>query len=59
MLLTKYYYGDEINEDEMGGACSMPSGSLEMCTKYWFKGLKGRDHSQDQGVDGSTIINGS
>jgi hypothetical protein len=28
----------------------------EMCTKFWSKNLKGRDHSEDSGVDGEMIL---
>jgi hypothetical protein len=26
-----------------------------MRTKFWFESLRGRDHSEDQGVDGDNI----
>jgi hypothetical protein len=28
-----------------------------MCTKFWLKSVKGRYHSEDQGVDGRIILN--
>jgi hypothetical protein len=30
-----------------------------MRTEYWSENLKGRDHSEDLGVDGMKIWNGS
>jgi hypothetical protein len=27
-----------------------------MCTRFWSKNLKGRHHSEDLGVNGSTLI---
>jgi hypothetical protein len=27
-----------------------------MCTKFWSQYLKGRDHSEDVGVDGKIIV---
>jgi hypothetical protein len=27
-----------------------------MCTKFWLEGLKGRDHSEDLGIDGKIIL---
>jgi hypothetical protein len=43
-----------MKEDEMGGACSTQE-RLEICTKFWSKNLKGRDHSDDLGIDGRII----
>jgi hypothetical protein len=31
-------------------------GRLEMFTKFWLKSLKGRDHSEELGVDGRIIL---
>jgi hypothetical protein len=44
-----------MKEDEMGRACS---GQEEMrnSTKFWLESLKGRDHSEDLGVDGRIIL---
>ena len=30
MLLTKYFLGDEIDKNEMGGACSMYGGEVRL-----------------------------
>jgi len=27
-----------------------------MCTQFWFENLKGRDHSEDLGIDGKVIL---
>jgi hypothetical protein len=34
-------------------------GRWEMRTKFWSENLKGRDHSEDLGVDGRILLNGS
>jgi hypothetical protein len=42
-----------MKEDEMSGAYSM-HGEDE---KYvWLKGLKGKDHSENLGIDGRTML---
>jgi hypothetical protein len=53
VLFTKYY-GDQINEDEMGGACS--THGKDMHTVLLFGNLKGRDHLEDVGIDGKVIL---
>jgi len=39
----------------MGGHVAR-MGRSEMYTRYWSENLKGRDHSQDLGVDGRIIL---
>jgi hypothetical protein len=48
---TKYYYGDQVKDDEMDSACST-DGRDEMHRKFWTEDLKGRDHSEYLDVDG-------
>jgi hypothetical protein len=43
-------------EGKMGGACSMCGGDEKMRTKFWLESLKGRDHSEDLGVDRVIIL---
>jgi hypothetical protein len=50
ILLPKYYYADKIKENEVGGTCGMHGRG--MCTRFWWKIQKERDHLKDQGVDG-------
>jgi hypothetical protein len=38
---TKCYLGDQIKENEIGGACSMGEVTHK---KFWPRNLKGRDH---------------
>jgi hypothetical protein len=38
----------------MGGACSM-HGDIKMRTKFWLENLKGRDHLEDVGKDGTIL----
>jgi len=39
---------DQIKDDEMAGACSTHGN--------WSENLKGKDHSEDLGVDGKIIL---
>jgi hypothetical protein len=48
--VTRYYHGDQIKEDEMGGVALM--GRREMRTEFWLENLKVRDHSEELGVGG-------
>jgi hypothetical protein len=34
----------------------MVSTSFEMHTKFWLENLKGRDHSEDLGIDGRIVL---
>jgi hypothetical protein len=40
----------------MGGECSTHGGRREIHTKFWSENLKGRDQSDDLGVDGRIIL---
>jgi hypothetical protein len=42
--------GDQVNEDEMGVACSAHGRD-----EKWAENLKGRDHSEDPDVDGEIL----
>jgi len=39
----------------MGGAYSTHEGR-EMLAKFWSRNLKGRNHSEDVGIDGRVIL---
>jgi hypothetical protein len=39
---TKYYSGDKIERNEVGGLCSTNGG--EVCTGFWWENLRGKDH---------------
>jgi hypothetical protein len=49
----KYYYDDQIKEDEMGGVCSAHGGNAY---KMLVIRLKGRKHSKDLDVEGRIIL---
>jgi len=48
---TKCYYGDQIKEDEMGGLYSTYGWDEKWMQNGWSGNLKGRDHSEERGVD--------
>jgi hypothetical protein len=49
------YEGDQIKDDEMGGACMHGRGerSMQNCGQ---KTLNGKDHVEDLDVDGKVIL---
>jgi hypothetical protein len=49
VLLPKYYWADQIKENEVGGTCG--THGRGMCTRFWWEGQKERDHLEGQGVD--------
>jgi hypothetical protein len=49
------YDDDEIKEDEMDGECST-HGEMRNAQKFWLESLRGRDQSQDLGVDWRVIL---
>ena len=53
--LTPYFSGDQIEKDEMGGACST-MGRGEMYVGLWWGNLRERDYLEDSGVDGRIIL---
>ena len=55
-MLSKYFSSDQIEENELGGACSMFWGTGEVYTKFWWGNLSERDHLENPGLDGSTIL---
>jgi len=48
-------FGDKIEYNDMGGACST-MGRGEAYTGLWWGNLRERDHLEDPGVDGRTIL---
>jgi len=56
VLLAKYYSGNQIEKNEMGGACSTYGGRGEVHTVLWCGNLKERDHFENPGVDGRIIL---
>jgi len=52
----KYYSGDQIEKNEIGGACSKYWGRGEMYAKFWWDNLREKDHFEDRGVGGKIII---
>jgi len=46
--------GDQIKVGEIGGSCS--TRQMGNAYKFWSGNLKGRDHSEDLGIDGKIIL---
>jgi hypothetical protein len=55
VLLTRYYSGDQIKKNEMGGTCST-YGDRTGAYMVWWGNLRKRDHLEDQGLDGRIIL---
>jgi len=47
--------GDQIEKNEMGGACST-YGDRRVMYSVWWGNLRERDHLEDSGVDGRIIL---
>ena len=57
LLLTKYFSGYQIKKNEIGWACSTWwEGRGDMHTGFRWGDLRGGDHLEDTGVDGSIIL---
>jgi hypothetical protein len=48
--------GNEIKEDEVGGARRTQGGDEKCVQKSWLGSLKGEDHLEDLGVDERIIL---
>jgi len=55
-ILTKYHSGDQNEKNEMGWAWSTYGGRGEVHKGFWRGNLRERDHLEDAGVDGRTIL---
>jgi hypothetical protein len=55
VLITKYYSGNQMEKNEMGGACGTYGGG-EVHTGFWWGDLREGDHVGDPGVDGRIIL---
>jgi hypothetical protein len=55
VLLTKYCSGDQI-ENEISGACGIYGGVKKCIQGFGWGNLRERDHLEDSGVDGRTIL---
>ena len=51
---SKYCSTGQIEKNWMGGACGTYGG--EVCTGFWWRHLRERDHLEDTGVDGRVIL---
>ena len=57
VLLTKYNSGDQIENNEMGGACSTyAAGREDVRTGFWWGNERERGHLEGLGVDGKVIL---
>ena len=48
--------GDQVEKNEMGGACSVFVGEERPIQSFGGGDLRERDHLEDPGVDGRTIL---
>jgi hypothetical protein len=55
VCFTKYYKGDKVKEDKMGGACITQEGKEKHVQYFGGKKKKRRKHLEDLGVDGRII----
>jgi len=55
-MFTLYFSSDQIENNEMGGACSTYGRREEVYTGFWWGNLRERDHFGDPGVDGRVIL---
>jgi hypothetical protein len=56
VLLSKYYLGDKIKEDEMGGTCGTYGGEVYTGVRILVGNKKESDSLKDLGVDGRIIL---
>ena len=49
LLHIKYYSGDQIKKNQMGGARSTQQAIGEVHTGFWWEDPRERDHFEDQG----------
>jgi len=54
-MLSKFYSGDQIEKNKMGGACSKYGGEERCIQGFWWGNLIERDHLEDQGICGKII----
>jgi hypothetical protein len=56
LLLTKYYSGDIVKKNKMGGTCSMYGGQERWVQGFGGGKVRGRDHLEDLGVDRKIVL---
>ena len=57
LLLAKYFSGDQMKKNEMGGAFSTYGGGEKRCIQgFGWGNLRGTDHLEDPGLDGRIIL---
>jgi hypothetical protein len=56
VILTKYYSGDQINNNETGGEYGRFWGREEVSKWFWLGNLREREHLEDLAIDGRKIL---
>jgi hypothetical protein len=54
ICLTKYYSGDQIKKNDVGGACGR-HGRRKKCIESLVRKLGGENHLENLGIDGRII----
>jgi hypothetical protein len=53
---TQFHSGDQLEKNEMGGACSTYGWRGEMHTGFWWGKLREREQLEDPGIDGRIVL---
>ena len=56
VLLTQYCSGVQIENSEMGGACSAYGEEERYIRGFWWENLREREHLEEPGIDGRINI---
>ena len=55
-MRSKYFAGDKIERNDMGGTCNTYGGREDVYTGFCWGNLRERDQLEDPGVDGRVVL---